>query len=135
MGRTTPSLSLLLNADCDILQLDVTDIDFDFPPQLKIDCRWKIGTPATEMKMEKNTEKREKETEKEEMGGNDETFPKRAKIEPMAGVSSLDTEDDQIPFLPPHKIAFDKPEVVCIELLRKQDRIVEKIENSETHDD
>ncbi|EFA79494.1 hypothetical protein PPL_07545 [Heterostelium album PN500] len=32
LGRTTPNLGSLLNTEADILQLDVLDIDLDFPP-------------------------------------------------------------------------------------------------------
>lgn len=32
MGRTHPNLGSLLDCDADILQLDVTNIDLDFPP-------------------------------------------------------------------------------------------------------
>nr|CAD7425902.1 unnamed protein product [Timema monikensis] len=35
LGRTTPNLRTLLNAEVDIIALDVTRIDLDWPPQVK----------------------------------------------------------------------------------------------------
>jgi tRNA pseudouridine synthase 10 len=43
LGRTAPSLGALLACDCDILQLDVTDVVQDWPPA----CPHPISTPAT----------------------------------------------------------------------------------------
>jgi len=34
LGRTVPNVGCLLGCDADILQLDVREIDLDFPPQL-----------------------------------------------------------------------------------------------------
>jgi tRNA pseudouridine synthase 10 len=34
LGRTMPNVGSLLQCDADILQLDVLEIDLDFPPQI-----------------------------------------------------------------------------------------------------
>lgn len=117
MGRTVPSLSTILGKECDILQLDVTAIDFDFPPNIKINKKWAGASEIVPIPCISSGE------------SNDSRAPEAKKSRTAADETANDELiDDGLPAFPESKVGFQKPETVCMELIRKQDQLVEQVE-------
>ena len=94
------------------MQLDVTAIDYDFPPNIKIDKRW----PGADniISISKISQDHSKQD------------AKKPKVEEPVG-SDENIIDDGLPQFSEDKIGFEKPERVCMDLLKQQDKMVEEM--------